>query len=217
VSRILKIFIVLSIAIFQLACSKEDSIVQLQPSPDSLFTDVEGNIYKVKKIGSNYWMIENFRAVKNANGQDMNEVYVYDNNISNTSGYGRLYTWNAAVLATPTGWHLPTKEEWEELINAQGGTHVAGGNLKETGTSHWNSPNTGATNSSGLAAVGSGFRGPDGIYYDLGKHGSYWGTANSAQDPFCVYIYHNSVNVISEVSPIHKTSGIAFAVRYVKN
>jgi uncharacterized protein (TIGR02145 family) len=107
--------------------------------------------------------------------------------------------------------------EWEELINSFGGSNVAGGKLKETGTSHWNSPNTEATNSSGFTAVAGGFRVPDDIYYDLGKHGSYWGSANNAQDPYCVYMYNTSANIISEVSPIDKTSGIAFAVRYVKN
>ncbi|MFH1197288.1 MAG: fibrobacter succinogenes major paralogous domain-containing protein [bacterium] len=215
--RTLKLCILLCTAIFLLACSKDDSIAQLKPSPDSLFTDVEGNIYKVKKIGSNYWMIENFKATKDASGQTLQEVYTYDNDNNNATIYGKLYTWPAAVKATPTGWHLPTQEEWEELINSNGGANVAGGNLKESGTAHWNSPNTGATNSSGFSAVAGGFRGPDGVYYDLGKHGSCWGSANNAQDPYCVYLYNTSANVISEVSPIDKTSGIAFAVRYVKN
>jgi uncharacterized protein (TIGR02145 family) len=191
----------------------------LQPSSeyDSLYTDEEGNIYKVKKIGNNYWMTENFKASKDANGQNLQGVYAYDNNDSNATDYGRLYTWHAVVQATPTGWHLPTQVEWEELINSFGGSNVAGGKLKETGTLHWNNPNTGATNSSGFTAVAGGFRGPDGVFYDLGKHGSYWGTANNAQDPFCIYTFNNSSNVISEVSPTDKTSGISFAVRYVKD
>ena len=216
---ILKLFIVLCIVVLQSGCSKNDSIIQLQPSSeyDSLYTDAEGNIYKVKKIGSNYWMTENFKASNDANGQILQGVYTYNNNDSNVTVYGRLYTWSSAVQATPTGWHLPTQVEWEELINSFGGSNVAGGKLKETGTLHWNSPNTGATNSSGFTAVAGGFRGPDSLYYDLGKHGSYWGTANSAQDPFCIYIYNNSTNVISEVSPTDKTSGISFAVRYVKD
>ena len=216
-TRILKIFIVIYIATFLLACSKDDSIAHPQPLPDSLFTDVEGNIYKIKKIGKNYWMTENFKAAKNANGQNLQEAYAYNNDNNNSTDYGRLYTWSAAVQATPTGWHLPTQEEWEELINSNGGADIAGENLKESGTIHWNSPNTGATNSSGFTAIAGGFRGPDGVYYDLGKHGSYWGLANNAQDPYCVYIYNTSANVISEVSPIDKTSGIAFAVRYVKD
>ncbi|MFA7287490.1 MAG: fibrobacter succinogenes major paralogous domain-containing protein [Melioribacteraceae bacterium] len=220
IEKILLILLVFLIAFSIWACNSkttDNEIVTPNAEPNITFTDIDGNTYQAKKIGNKYWMIENFKAQKSQTGQTLQGIYVYENNTSNSTAYGRLYTWNAAVEATPDGWHLPSKEEWEELINAQGGSGAAGGNLKETGTIRWNSPNTGATNSSGLTAVGSGFRGPDGIYYDLGKHGSYWGTANSAKDPFCVYIYHNSVNVISEVSPIDKTSGIAFAVRYVKN
>lgn len=63
----------------------------------------------------------------------MQNIYAYDNNNSNAAEYGRLNTWKTAVDAAPTGWHLPTKEEWEELINAQGGASIAGGKLKETG------------------------------------------------------------------------------------
>ncbi len=201
-----------------LACNKDEySNNPIVVTYDEPLIDIEGNSYKTIKIGNQIWMAENFKAIKTAVGQNIQEAYVYNDDNSNSTSYGRLYTWIAAVQATPSGWHLPTKEEWELLINASGGNSNAGGKLKEIGISHWNSPNTGATNASGFTAVAGGFRGGDGIYYDLGKHGSYWGTANSAQDPFCVYIYYNAPNVISEVSPIDKTSGIAFAVRYVRD
>jgi uncharacterized protein (TIGR02145 family) len=220
IKTILMFVIILSLTHFFTAC-KSDTPAEPTEQPltpqTSTVTDVEGNIYNTIKIGNKWWMTQNFRAVKTAGGQTLPNVYAYDNNNSNSAEYGRLYTWQAAVDAAPTGWHLPTKEEWEELINAQGGASVAGGKLKESGTAHWNSPNTSATNSSGLTAVGGGFRGPDGIYYDLGRHGSYWGTENNSQDPYCVYIYCNLASVVMEVSPIDKTSGIAFAVRYVKN
>ncbi|MFH0736716.1 MAG: FISUMP domain-containing protein [bacterium] len=183
----------------------------------SLFTDVDGNVYKVKKINNKYWMTENFKATKKADGINLQGVYVYDNNNINAANYGRLYTWPAALDATPEGWHLPTQTEWEELIASLGGANSAGGKLKETGVTHWNSPNSFASNSSGFSAVGGGFRGGDGVYYELGGHGSYWGSANNAQDPYCVYLYNTSAQVTTEVSPIDKTSGIAFAVRYVKN
>lgn len=188
-----------------------------QQSQTSTVTDVDGNIYNTIKIGNKWWMTQNFKATKTASGQNLQGVYVYDNNNSNASEYGRLYTWPAAMEAAPTGWRLPTKEEWEELITAQGGAGVAGGKLKEAGTAHWNSPNTGATNSSGLTLVGGGFRGGDGIYYTFREHGTYWGIANSAKDPLIVATYHNNNFVFSDSSPEDKTSGIAFAVRYVKD
>ena len=46
----------------------------------------------------------------------------------------------------PTGWHVPSYAEWTELTTYLGGTGIAGGKMKETGTIHWNSPNRGATN-----------------------------------------------------------------------
>lgn len=213
--------VLLAIFITTISACKKDNVAnpddQIPNQNDSVFTDIEGNTYKLKKFGNRYWMIENFKATKDTNGQILQGVFTYDNNNSNVKDYGRLYTWPAAVQATPTGWHLPTQEDWEELINSFGGLNVAGGNLKETGTIHWNSPNTGATNSSGFTAVAGGFLGPDGLYYDLRKHGSNWGTANNAQEPFCIYMYNTTTNVISEVSPIDKTSGISFAVRFVKD
>ncbi|MBU1100114.1 MAG: fibrobacter succinogenes major paralogous domain-containing protein [Bacteroidetes bacterium] len=216
-SKTIKI-VLISFMIVNFSSCKEGAVDPPPASDQNIsFTDVDGNTYQAVKIGTNYWMRENYKAVKSADGQNLQSAYVYDENNSNAVAYGRLYTWSDALLATPEGWHLPTQAEWEELINSFGGSSVAGGNLKETGTAHWNSPNSGATNSSGLTTVAGGFRGPDGVYYELGKHGSYWGTAENGSEPYCVYIYNTSANVIKEVSPIDKTSGIAFAVRYVKD
>ena len=216
--RLTGIFIPGFITIFCFAYSKgEGSTEPVQTAgADTTFSDIDGNIYNAKTIGSRYWMLENFKATKTADGQNLQDVFVHNNDTTIIAAYGRLYTWPAAVQAAPRGWRLPTKEEWEALINWIGGAGVAGGKLKESGTTHWNSPNTGATNSSDLTLVGGGFRGPDGIYYEFGKHGDYWGTATNGQDPFCVYLYHSSVNVVTEVSPVDRTSGIAFSVRYVK-
>ena len=210
-------FILVAIIILQCACSEDESVAE--PSQlsgaDSTLSDVDGNTYRAKKIGTRYWMVENFKATRTAEGQNLQGVYAYDSSNSNAAAYGRLYTWPAAVQAAPRGWRLPTKEEWEELINSLGGVNIAGGKLKENGMAHWNIPNTGATNSSGFAALPGGFRGPDGIYYELGKHGDYWGTAINGQEPCCVYLYNTTANVTLEVSPIDKTSGLAFSVRYV--
>ena len=75
--------------------------------------------------------------------------------------YGVIYNWYAVIDArsiTSTGWHVPTITEWDTLVTYLGGSSVAGGKLKETGTVHWLTPNTGATNEVGFNAVGSGNR-----------------------------------------------------------
>lgn len=147
--------------------------------PDTLFnpntvTDIDGNVYNTVKIGSQVWMVENLRTTRFNDGVQIPNVtndsqwmnlstpgYCwYDNNISNKEIYGGLYNWyavNTGKLA-PTGWHVPTLDEWETLINYLGGENIAGDKLKETGTTHWLSPNTGSTNESGFTALGAGVR-----------------------------------------------------------
>jgi len=85
----------------------------------------------------------------------------YNNDsVSFKETYGALYngytinTWNIC----PAGWHVPEKQEWLTLRDFLGDSLTGGGKLKETGTSHWLSPNTGADNSSGFTALGGGIR-----------------------------------------------------------
>jgi uncharacterized protein (TIGR02145 family) len=77
----------------------------------------------------------------------------------------------------PAGWHLPTNIEWTEMTYCLGDESVAGGKLKETGTIHWDSRNTGATNESGFTALGGGF-----LYYDGFFNLGYWGTFYSSTE-----------------------------------
>lgn len=81
-------------------------------------------------------------------------------------GYGLLYNWYAANTANfaTSGWHLPTETEYITLKTFLGGDDVAGGKMKDSGYTNWNSPNTGATNSSGFTAYGSSYRGVDGSF-----------------------------------------------------
>ncbi len=104
------------------------------------------------------------------------EKYCYDDNTSNCDTYGGLYQWEemmqyvttpGAQGICPDGWHLPTDEEFKTMEMALGmsqgeaddtgwrGTDE-GGKMKESGTTHWYSPNMGATNSSGFTALPGG-------------------------------------------------------------
>ena len=76
--------------------------------------------------------------------------------------YGLLYNWyviSDGRNISPIGWHIPTLGEWNSLISYLGGTLVAGGKLKEIGTVHWSSPNTGSTDEVNFSAVGGGSMG----------------------------------------------------------
>lgn len=114
-----------------------------------------------------------------------------------TVNYGYLYNWYAATDVrniAAAGWHLPTNAEWLALSTYLGGATVSGGHLRETGFLHWDSPNTGADNTSGFSARGSGDRdGTDGLFYYL-KTGALWWTADSINASNAYLTRVNNIN-----------------------
>lgn len=142
-----------------------------------------------KALGD-HWMAENLKVTLFNDGDSI--PYQIDNNIwkklktpaycyyFNSPGYqdtyGALYNWYAihSGKLCPTGWHVPTFTEWVNLIETAGGEHIAGGELKEEGLLHWFSPNTGATNNHGFNGLPGGFRESNGVFYYMGKVGTWW-------------------------------------------
>ncbi|MBI9039267.1 MAG: hypothetical protein JEY97_14120 [Bacteroidales bacterium] len=152
------------------------------------FTDPrDEQTYNTVQIGEQCWMVENLNIGEMINGSSnmtnnsVVEKYCYNNDPANCEIYGGLYQWNEMMQYTttqgvqgicPSGWHLPTDGEWTTLIDFLGGQSVAGGKMKETGTAHWNPPNTAATNESGFTALPGGYSG--GSYFDKIRSGGYW-------------------------------------------
>jgi uncharacterized protein (TIGR02145 family) len=152
--------------------------------------DFEGNTYNTVKIGTQVWMAENLKATKFNDGTviltttldisaEVAPIYQWVN--GDLATYGRLYTWYAVDVVSngsknvcPTGWHVPTDVEWETLKTNLGGEAVAGGKLKETGTTHWQTPNTGATNETGFTALPNGYRTLNGGFVSLQETGYFW-------------------------------------------
>ena len=120
----------------------------------------------------------------------------YDNNASNNSTYGKLYNWyavNTGKLA-PAGWHVPSEAEWQTLNNYFGNS-VAAGEMKTT--TLWNSPNTGATNSSGFTALPAGYRADNGIFFEIGVSGDFWSsTVTTTGNARIRYLYYEYPNVL---------------------
>ncbi|MBL4586299.1 MAG: PKD domain-containing protein [Flavobacteriales bacterium] len=158
---------------------------------DLTVTDIDGNTYPVVTIGGQCWMAENLRTTRYRNGvviplvtdsiewiTQITAAYCwYDNDNTNEATYGKLYNWFAVVDTSricPNGWHVPSDFEMTVLTTFLGGTDIAGGQLKETGTSNWESPNAGATNSTGFSALPGGYRFSDGAFYYKGFNGLYW-------------------------------------------
>ena len=154
-------------------------------------TDADSNHYTVVQIGAQIWMAENLKTTKYINGDIIPIVtdgitwvnlvvgaYCnYNNSLSNSLTYGKLYNWyavNTAILA-PNGWHVATDAEWTTLTNYLLGETGSGGKLKKNCTTLWQSPNTAATNKSGFTALPGGYReGSGGTYADMGVDGIWW-------------------------------------------
>jgi len=148
----------------------------------------DDKIYAYVTIGTQVWMTENLAYLPSVVGPGTGSnstayYYVYGYNgsdvataeaTSNYTTYGVLYNWPAAQSACPSGWHLPSDAEWTTLSDYLGGISYAGGKLKEAGTAHWNSPNTGATNESGFTALPGGYRSSRGTFYGIGNYGYWW-------------------------------------------
>jgi|GEM_PF-392489 len=161
--------------------------------------DIDGNTYPTVNINSQIWSKKNLNVSHFKNGDIIPQVtnstqwanlstgaWCWYNNDSatNAATYGKLYNWyavNDTRGIAPSGWHIPTNQEFNILISYLGGLSVAGGKMKEAGNIHWASPNLGATNSSGF----NGFPGADRNYFgtfdgQIGKIGAWWSSTESA-------------------------------------
>ena len=109
---------------------------------------------------------------------------------------------------------MPTDAEWTTLTDYLEGLSVAGGKLKEAGTTHWNSPNTSADNSSSFTALPGGYRGSSGAFSSIGDFGDWWSaTESSATFVWSRYLVYNAGDVTSSI--FHKDSG--FSVRCIRD
>lgn len=183
-----------AMTIFSLAtttsCTKDNFPVLVPPDPTSV-TDIDGNVYPVARICGKLWMLENLRTTKYNDGvviptglsntnwgaTTTGACAFYNDLTANNTTYGKLYNWYAAnnIKLAPTGWRVPTKAEWNAMIDCLGGSSVAGGKMKST-SSLWSSPNTGATNSSGFNGLPGGYKGTSGSYTLLTNSGYFWGS-----------------------------------------
>lgn len=194
-------------------------------------TDIEGNVYPTVQIGTQIWMAANLRttkfndgtAIPNATSDMVWSNYTtgaycwYNNDINNKTTYGALYNWFAVTDSrrlAPAGWHIPSDAEWATLIVYLGGDAVAGGKMKETGTTHWNSPNTGADNSSGFTAVPGGGRNMGGSFAFQGQSAFWWSsTSKDDYGAWTRYIENNYAKIYHYSD--FQSSG--FSVRCVKD
>ncbi|MBN2858121.1 MAG: fibrobacter succinogenes major paralogous domain-containing protein [Candidatus Delongbacteria bacterium] len=231
------IIVIFALLIFVSGCSDDNSSTT-EPFVDhtgeiGTVTDIDGNVYPTIGIGSQIWMAENLKVTHFRNGEEIPEVSdynewknltgagrrSYNNDQLISSVYGSLFNWYAVKdsrLIAPEGWHVPTDDEWDILINWVGGEDSAGVKLKETGFDHWSYPNEGAANETGFTALPGGWRINMGNFYNINTEGYWWASTNEylpSSFAHAVCLYNDSLK--SDGLAVIKQFGLS--VRCVKD
>lgn len=203
-------------------------------------TDNDGNSYSAVTIGTQTWMLENLKTTTYNDGTPIPLVtdntawntlstpaYCWYNNDQATykNTYGALYNWytvNTNKLC-PLGWHVPsdfeitptTVSEWQVLQDYLDGKEIAGGKMKESGTAHWQTPNTGATNQSKFTALPSAVR-YNGDFNSIGNYGYWW--SSTSNPSFSDYSFFRVLGYgNSELNRNHERNRQGMSVRCIKD
>ncbi len=212
----------------------------------SPFTDTrDGRVYNTVQIGTQCWMRENLNigtmVISTTPGYSHSDCtydnviqkYCYDNNPANCDIYGGLYDWEEMMSYVtipgfqeicPSGWHVPTDEEWCTLANYLDATVNctdilysglnAGGKIKEAGDTHWDFPNTGATNESGFTAFAGGWRLDFGYFADVLIYGRYWSSSEGySETAISMYLYYEDAIMQRRNDP----KNFGYSVRCLRN
>jgi uncharacterized protein (TIGR02145 family) len=205
---------------------------------DPLSDPRDNQSYQTVQIGTQCWMAENLNLgtqIQSAGNQTDNgvvEKYCYDNTAANCEVYGGMYQWDEVMQYTgipgakgicPEGWHLPTDTDWcilEQFVdptivcdNVEWRGTDGGGKLKEAGTAHWASPNSGATNSSGFTALPGGHRTMENVFNNLTMDAHFWSSSENGSYAWYRGLRYDYTMVYRHSYP--KLSG--YSVRCVNN
>ena len=185
-------------------------------------------------IGTQTWTLKNLSVTTYRNGDTIPQVTdntqwenlttgawcYYNNDPSTEATYGRLYNWyaiNDPRGIGPVGYHVPSDNEWTVLTNYLGGESVAGGKMKEVGTTRWLTPNTGATNISGFTALPAGYRYIFGDQFDfIRENATFWSSTEDNNNPgdFWIRNLEYNLNSVSRFS-VSKENG--HSIRLIKD
>ena len=219
------------------------TISTFSQTPGNGLTDIDGNQYNSIIIGTQEWQKENLNVSKYSDGTIIPQVTdtntwlnlitgawcYFRNDSANGPVYGKLYNWYAVMgiydtaslnnpllrkKIAPAGWEVPTDSKWTTLTDFLGGVTVAGGKMRESGTLHWLSPNTGATNSSGFTALPGGLR-QDFRFFDGMTVDGYWWSVTDFDTGTAWCRYLNFVD--TEIMRFSDTKISGFSVRCLKS
>jgi uncharacterized protein (TIGR02145 family) len=207
--------------------------------------DASGNSYPTIAIGTQTWMAKNLNTSKYSDGTNIPNIKDgdawynatsgawcdYDNTTSNSTTYGKLYNWfavdnnsatkmksNGGKNICPTGWHIPSDNDWTILADYLGGEYEAGGKLKESGNTHWPYSNEESTNSYGFTALPGGACGTGGSFYDIGTAAMWWSSTEYCYDSDCQYaLYRYLIMWEPNMSSSDNDKTRGYAVRCLKD
>lgn len=188
---------------------------EMTVAPGKLADFRDGNLYNTVTLGDQMWMAENLAYLPSVNTSNVSNIdpfyYVYDyivkqsqidigeaKDLGNYITYGVLYNWSAALTVCPTGWHLPSATEWEQLKNylivnsfnydgSTTGNKIAKAMASESG---WDSSTVEGSpgkddypaykNKSGFTGLPGGIRGSGGTFNNILKNGYWWSSTPSS-------------------------------------
>ncbi len=198
--------------------------------------DIDGNIYKTVGIGTQIWLAENLKVTRFTDGTQIPCItenndwkrgslktpgycWYANDSINNKTVYGALYNYYAVEKGSlcPTGWHVPSKNDWITLAKYLGGTDVAGGKLKESSGNFWKSPNNCFVNNNDFDALPGGYRKSLlGDYFDIGINGYWWTSTSSSTSDSHVYMFSMTYdNTYLKSNQRYKNEGLS--VRCIKD
>ncbi|HPM38997.1 MAG TPA: fibrobacter succinogenes major paralogous domain-containing protein, partial [Candidatus Pacearchaeota archaeon] len=194
-----------------------------ETSGDSSFIDSrDGQGYSIVKIGNQTWMGENLRYLPSVSGPGSGSKYspfYYVNGYTGTNvleakktynynEYGVLYNYSAALTACPSGWHLPSDQEWYELEK-----HLSSGSCQYNRYGEWDCAPAGSIlKESKFRALMAASRDPNGNFYNLGANTSFWSSSRYLSDALYRKININENRIYRDPASLD----YGFSVRCIK-
>ena len=200
-------------------------------------TDQQGNVYRTIVIGNQEWMAENLKTSIYRNGESIANVSdsaqwsgitsgawcFYKNDNQYECPYGKLYNGFSVVDSRnlcPSGWHLPSNNEWDVLKSYVGGGNNSGLNLMSDNISYWEFLGTSNANSSGFSALPSLMRWSVGYFpdfIDLDFHSFYWSATQLGKNTLSTHAISGWDSILGFTGSYSSPANYGYSIRCLRD